>query len=101
MCPSRHEPFGFVLLEALDAGVPVIASDTPGPREVLSGSPSTFFPVGDVDALASLLREAYAERRGKMPQDLTACSLQIIAARTEAAYRELVARKRSAGTPAV
>ena len=71
MCPSRQEPFGFVLLEALDAGVPIIAADSPGPREVLGKYPGDLFPVDDVHALAALLRRHAAHRRPKVPQDLS------------------------------
>jgi len=35
--PSRQESFGLVVIEALAAGVPVIASATEGPEEVLRG----------------------------------------------------------------
>jgi glycosyltransferase involved in cell wall biosynthesis len=91
VCPSRQEPFGFVLLEALDAGVPVIASDAKGPSDVLGKFPGDLFPVGDVRALAALLRKhAVLGRRPKVPQDLSAYALPTIARQTEAAYRELM-----------
>jgi glycosyltransferase involved in cell wall biosynthesis len=91
VCPSRQEPFGFVLLEALDAGVPVIASNAKGPSDVLSRFPGDLFPAGDVDALAALLRRhAALGRRPKTPQDLSAYAQPLIAEQTEAAYRELV-----------
>jgi glycosyltransferase involved in cell wall biosynthesis len=91
VCPSRQEPFGFVLLEALDAGVPVIASDAKGPSDVLGKFPGDRFPSGDVDALAALLsKHAAAGRCAKIPQDLGAYALDEIAAQTEAAYRELI-----------
>ncbi len=35
--PSRHEAFGLVLVEAMAAGVPVVASDIKGPRDILKG----------------------------------------------------------------
>jgi glycosyltransferase involved in cell wall biosynthesis len=80
-----------VLLEALDAGVPVIASNAKGPSDVLSRFPGDLFPAGDVDALAVLLRRhAALGRRSKTPRDLSAYAQPLIAERTEAAYRELV-----------
>jgi glycosyltransferase involved in cell wall biosynthesis len=35
VCPSDHEPFGMIVLEALAAGTPVVASDSGGPVEIL------------------------------------------------------------------
>jgi phosphatidyl-myo-inositol alpha-mannosyltransferase len=54
------ESFGIVLVEAMAAGVPVLASDLDAFREVLDdGRVGAFFPTGDVarlgDALCSLL----------------------------------------------
>lgn len=51
---SDHEPFGMVLLEAMAAGVPVIATDCGGAKEVVS-EPECLFELGDVDELSSLL----------------------------------------------
>ena len=38
---SDHEPFGMVLLEAMVAGVPLIATACGGAREVVEGSASS------------------------------------------------------------
>ncbi|GBR69536.1 glycosyltransferase [Gluconobacter kanchanaburiensis] len=38
VCPSRVEPLGNVVIEALSAGVPVVASSIQGPREILEGT---------------------------------------------------------------
>ncbi|MDE1145382.1 MAG: glycosyltransferase [Azospirillaceae bacterium] len=56
---SRHEPFGLTLLEYADAGVPVVATRTDGPAEILGAD----YPlmclaedaVGMADALAAAL----------------------------------------------
>lgn len=54
--PSRHEGFGLTVAEALAAGTPVIAADTPAVREV-AGDHARYVPPGDVDALATALAE--------------------------------------------
>jgi len=51
--PSRAEGLGLVCVEAMMAGTPVIASDIPGPRELLqSGDAGRLVPPGDPAALA-------------------------------------------------
>src|SRR5690554_6305874 len=51
---SDHEPFGMVLLEAMAAGVPVIATNCGGAKEVVDNS-DYLFELGDVAGLAQLL----------------------------------------------
>ncbi|MET1077540.1 MAG: glycosyltransferase [Pseudomonas sp.] len=48
---SDHEPFGMVLLEAMAAGTPLLASACGGAREVVEGV-GILFPQGDEAALA-------------------------------------------------
>jgi glycosyltransferase involved in cell wall biosynthesis len=46
---ARHEAFGNVLVEALGYGLPIVATDTPGAREVLAGGTfGRLVPIGDV-----------------------------------------------------
>jgi glycosyltransferase involved in cell wall biosynthesis len=53
VCPSRREPFGLVLVEAMAAGRPVIASDSGGPLEIIEdGRSGLLFPTGDAAVLA-------------------------------------------------
>jgi glycosyltransferase involved in cell wall biosynthesis len=54
--PSRSEGRGLVLVEAMIEGIPVVATDIPGPRElVLPGQTGCLFPPGDSRALADCL----------------------------------------------
>jgi glycosyltransferase involved in cell wall biosynthesis len=70
--PSDHEGFGLVVVEAMLAGVPVVASASGGPEDLIEdGVSGRLVPVGgdgvDVDALAAALVEALGDpalRRG-------------------------------------
>ncbi|MGH2672279.1 MAG: glycosyltransferase family 4 protein [Actinomycetota bacterium] len=59
---TGHESFGIVLVEALAAGVPVVASDIPGYREVIrAGVDGLLLPPSDAAALASAIRRVLVE----------------------------------------
>ncbi len=56
--PSLWEGFGLAAAEAMAAGLPVIASDVPGLREVVSpGETGLLVPPGDVAALAMAIEQ--------------------------------------------
>lgn len=55
---SRREPFSVAMLEALAAGVPVLAADDGGARDLIRpGANGWLFAAGDTAALAMRLRE--------------------------------------------
>ena len=93
--PSYVEGFGFGLLEQLASGIPTIAYDAPGPRQILKSlRASALVPVGDVDALAAraveMLRldlKSYATLREQTLSIAAQYSWPEIAAETLRAYR--------------
>lgn len=102
--PSLSEGRGMVLLEAMAHGLPVVASDIPGPREVVKPGVTGFlFPPGEAKVLAdkaeTLIREPGRRRqmgrRGPdwlRENDLTAEST---ARRYLSLYQEVRARSSS------
>jgi len=60
----RGESFGVVLLEAMAASTPIVASDLPGYRKVARpGRDALLVPPGDAEALARALRLVLSDRR--------------------------------------
>ena len=59
--PSRYEGFGFPPLQAMAAGVPVVATSAGSVPEVV-GTAATTVPVGDTDALAAALARVLDDR---------------------------------------
>jgi len=60
--PSRHEPWGLIVNEVMNAGRPVIVSDDVGsaPDLVQDGVNGFIYPTGDIEALAGALRRVLA-----------------------------------------
>jgi len=61
---SEHEGFGIVFLEAMEAGLPIVATDRGGHRDFLiEGENAVFVPVGDEKRLrAAILRVSHEGR---------------------------------------
>lgn len=96
---SRREGFPYVLVEALHAGVPIIATDIPGAREFLPSQ--AVVPCDDTQALNSALqwalnqwpdlRSCYAPYSARARHELT---LAQMTAKTVAFYEQILQSKR-------
>jgi glycosyltransferase involved in cell wall biosynthesis len=60
--PARHEPWGLIVNEAMNAGCAIVVSDDVGaqPDLVTDGVEGCVYPVGDVEALTAALRRVLA-----------------------------------------
>lgn len=72
VCPSRMEPLPRVVLEAMDAGTPVVASTADGCRELIDDYGGDLFPIDDVAALAALLHRHVTQLPPRTQIDLSA-----------------------------
>jgi glycosyltransferase involved in cell wall biosynthesis len=102
--PSVYEPFAVVVNEAMCCGCPVIVSDQVGAARDLVApvSPQFVFPAGDIQALANVLRNAFADgqqlrevgRRGfahvetHSPQRIIAATVEAVRKAVEAVRHE-------------
>ncbi|GAJ28100.1 glycosyltransferase [Acidomonas methanolica] len=90
--PSRREPFGLVLLEAMAARLPVCATGAGGVTDILAEAPDCLVPPEDVGALAEGLRRL--RRQGARDWALDRWRLPVRAAEIETFYRSVVAMRR-------
>ena len=58
--PTRHEPFGQTLLEAMAAGLPIVASHTGAVPHIVAPGAGFTHPIDDVDAVAEHLNNLLA-----------------------------------------
>lgn len=59
---AESEAFGWVIVEAMSVGLPVIAADTGGPAKIIENNRTGFLvPVSDVDRYAEVLRTVLSQ----------------------------------------
>lgn len=98
--PSRDEPFGLVLVEAMAAGRAVVAARSGGPDEILEDGGGVLIPGDDARALANAIAEL--ARRPELRAELGAAGharaarydARHAADRLAAAYAEVLRRSR-------
>lgn len=95
--PSRYEGFGIALIEAMAAGLPVVAFDCPaGPREIVRhGVDGLLVPDGDIAALSAALDDIMSDptRRATLAQEASRrVNDRFSQARALVAWNELLAR---------
>jgi glycosyltransferase involved in cell wall biosynthesis len=98
--PSRSEPFGLSIVEAMAAGVPVIATMSEGAREIIDDDQTgRLVPIGEVEALAKVIGELLSDpnerdRLGKNAERAVRerFSLERMLEATEHVYQEVIQR---------
>ena len=94
---ARSEPFGLAIVEAMAAGVPVVATASEGAREIIDDETSgRLVPIGDIASLARSIEELLNDEaaRGRLAENARAIarerfSLERMADRTEEVYESV------------
>jgi len=94
--PSHHEGLGSVLLQAMAAGTPIVASDTGGiPELIRHEDTGLLVPPGDAESLAAAIERLYGDEKlrrrlaGAALRRLGEFSVAGVTDRLEALYRGL------------
>ena len=102
---ARSEPFGLAIVEAMAAGVPVIATSSEGAREIIeSGQSGRLIPISDTEAMASAICELLDDPKTR--ECLAANALRTVSERfsldrmitkTEQVYLDVLAGRKAEG----
>jgi glycosyltransferase involved in cell wall biosynthesis len=98
--PSWEEPFGILLLEAMAAGIPVVATASGGPREIISApTVGVLIPPHDPGALATAIQSLTSDdaRRSSIVRNARArveaiYDIRIVVPRIEGIYKQLTGK---------
>jgi glycosyltransferase involved in cell wall biosynthesis len=104
--PSRAESMPYVVLEAIAAGLPIVATDVGGVPEIFGPRAGELVPPGDPPALAAAIdrmladpaqaaRDAAAQREWLAPR----FHIDVMQEQVEALYREILDRKAARSAP--
>ena len=66
--PSLHEGISVALIEAMSRGLPVVATDVGGTRELLTDGTGQLIPAEDVGSLAEALKILLRDETGRVRQ---------------------------------
>ncbi len=91
--PSRDEPFGIVVLEAMARGKMIVSTRTAGPVEILDERTAWFAEIGDAGSLSSAIRTACSQPENRAQAALARFndhySEQAVVPRIEQLYQAL------------
>lgn len=100
VCSSRWEGLSTVLMEAMATGIPIVATDIPGNRELLrDGENAWLVPTEDAQTLAMALKKTVRnpdlihELAKQARMDVHAFGIEAVAAQHELLYQDVLARK--------
>jgi glycosyltransferase involved in cell wall biosynthesis len=85
---ARDEPFGLVLLEAMQARLPILASASKGARHLADVIETPLLPIADVNALATALKEWVSVRPERHTYSMQRFNIENKLREIEAVYQK-------------